>query len=40
MANLFNQPRISELLMQGLKWFPGILPHIIKRTHGKLIQVK
>jgi flavin-dependent dehydrogenase len=39
-ANLFNQPRISELLMQGLKWFPGILPHIIKRTHGKLIQVK
>ncbi|TXE18370.1 NAD(P)/FAD-dependent oxidoreductase [Psychroserpens burtonensis] len=39
-ANLFNQPKISELLMQGLKWFPGILPHIIKRTHGKLIQVK
>ena len=39
-ANLFNQPRVSELLMQGLKWFPGILPHIIKRTHGKLIQVK
>lgn len=39
-ANLFNQPKISELLMQGLKRFPGILPHIIKRTHGKLIQVK
>jgi flavin-dependent dehydrogenase len=39
-ANLFNQPRISELLMQGLKWFPGILPHIIKRTHGKLMTIK
>lgn len=39
-ANLFNQPKISEVLMQGLKWFPGILPHIIKRTHGKLLLVK
>ncbi|MEM5565731.1 NAD(P)/FAD-dependent oxidoreductase [Psychroserpens sp. AS72] len=39
-ANLFNQPKISEILMQGLKKFPGILPHIIKRTHGKLMQVK
>jgi flavin-dependent dehydrogenase len=36
-ANLFNQPKLSEFLMQGLKWFPGILPHIIKRTHGKLM---
>ncbi|MGK0324413.1 MAG: flavin-dependent dehydrogenase, partial [Psychroserpens sp.] len=39
-ADLFNQPRISELLMQGLKWFPDILPHIIKRTHGKLMTIK
>lgn len=39
-ANLFNQSKISEVIMQGLKRFPGILPHIIKRTHGKLMQVK
>ena len=39
-ANLFNQPRISEVLMQGLKWFPGILPHIIKRTHGTIMRVE
>ncbi|WP_316930926.1 NAD(P)/FAD-dependent oxidoreductase [Lacinutrix jangbogonensis] len=39
-AALFNQPKISEVLMQGLKWFPFILPHIIKRTHGKLMKVK
>lgn len=39
-ANLFNQPKISEILMQGLKRFPSILPHIIKRTHGKLMTVK
>lgn len=34
-ANLFNQPKLSEVLMQGLKRFPSILPYIIKRTHGK-----
>ncbi len=39
-ADFFNQPKISEVMMQALKWFPGILPHIIKRTHGKLIKVK
>ncbi|MEH6536752.1 MAG: NAD(P)/FAD-dependent oxidoreductase [Psychroserpens sp.] len=39
-AKLFNQPKIFEVLMQGLKWFPGILPHIIKRTHGKLMRVE
>ena len=39
-ANLFNQPKISEALMQVLKWFPFVLPHIIKRTHGKLMSIK
>jgi flavin-dependent dehydrogenase len=39
-ANLFNQPQLSDVLMRGLKWFPGILPHIIKRTHGKLMRVE
>ena len=39
-AHLFNQPKISEVMMQILKWFPSILPHIIKRTHGELMQVE
>ena len=39
-ADLFNQPRTSEVLMQGLKWFPWILPYIIKRTHGKLMTIE
>ena len=39
-ANFFNQPQISEVMMQALKWFPGILPSIIKRTHGKLMTIK
>ena len=39
-AELFNQPQISEVMMQALKWFPAILPHIIKRTHGKLMTVE
>ncbi|MBV1924867.1 MAG: NAD(P)/FAD-dependent oxidoreductase [Flavobacteriaceae bacterium] len=37
-ADLFNQPKLSEVLMQVLKWFPGILPFIIKRTHGNLMK--
>ncbi len=39
-ADLFNQPKLSEVLMQGLKWFPGILPYIIKRTHGKVMKAE
>lgn len=39
-ANIFNQPRTSEILMQGLKWFPWILPHIIKQTHGNLMTIE
>nr|WP_299272648.1 NAD(P)/FAD-dependent oxidoreductase [uncultured Psychroserpens sp.] len=39
-ANLFNRPHLSAFLMKGLQWFPGILPQIIKRTHGKLMQIE
>ena len=39
-ANIFNQPKLSEALMQVLKWTPWVLPYIIKRTHGKVMQVK
>ena len=39
-ANLFNQSKLSEVLMQGLKWFPGVLPYIIKQTHGKLMKAE
>lgn len=39
-ADMFNRPNISEVLMQGLKYFPGVLPKIIKQTHGKLMQVE
>lgn len=39
-ADVFNQPKTSELLMQGLKWFPSILPYIIKRTHGKVMTIE
>ena len=39
-ADLFNQHKLSEVLMQGLKWFPGILPYIIKRTHGKVMKAE
>ncbi|WP_040252719.1 NAD(P)/FAD-dependent oxidoreductase [Psychroserpens mesophilus] len=39
-ANLFNQPRLSEVLMRGLKWFPSVLPFIIRRTHGKVMSIE
>lgn len=39
-ANVFNQPKTSEILMQGLKWFPWIVPYIIKQTHGKVMTVE
>ncbi|MFK7783085.1 NAD(P)/FAD-dependent oxidoreductase [Psychroserpens sp.] len=39
-ANLFNKPKLSEVLMKGLKWFPGILHFVIRRTHGKVMKIK
>ncbi len=34
-ASLFKMNHFSELMLLGLKGFPGILPKIIKQTHGK-----
>jgi flavin-dependent dehydrogenase len=39
-AKVFNRPKLSEILMQGLKWTPSLLPQIIKLTHGKLMEIK
>jgi flavin-dependent dehydrogenase len=34
-ARLFRLGLFSELIMLFLKTFPFLLPHIIKKTHGK-----
>jgi flavin-dependent dehydrogenase len=34
-AKLFQHGLLSEIIMLFLKAFPFVLPHIIKRTHGK-----
>lgn len=34
-ASFFRMNHFSELMMLGLKSFPGLLPKIIKLTHGK-----
>ena len=39
-ANLFSENKLAEVLISIVKWFPFILPQIIKRTHGKLMNVK
>ena len=39
-ANLFSKNKLAEVLIRIVKWFPFILPQIIKRTHGKLMNVK
>lgn len=39
-SRLFDKPKLSEFLMQLLKWMPGILPHIIKRTHGEIMRIE
>lgn len=39
-ANIFSKPKLSEVLMRCLQWFPAILPLIIKRTHGKVMTIK
>ncbi|MBR9915468.1 MAG: NAD(P)/FAD-dependent oxidoreductase [Algicola sp.] len=38
-ARVFNAPKASEAALKGLKWFPSLLPYIIKQTHGELMQV-
>ncbi|MGB6268841.1 MAG: FAD-dependent oxidoreductase [Olleya sp.] len=39
-ANLFSRNKLAEVLIQIIKSLPSVMPHIIKRTHGKIMQVK
>ena len=39
-ANLFSRKQLAEVLIRIVKSFPSLMPHIIKRTHGKTMQVK
>ncbi|MET2983907.1 NAD(P)/FAD-dependent oxidoreductase [Aureibaculum conchae] len=38
-AKLFKMNTFSELMLYGLQTFPGLLPKIIKQTHGKSLTV-
>ena len=38
-AKLFKMNTFSELMLYGLQIFPGLLPKIIKQTHGKSLTV-
>lgn len=37
-AWLFRNQKVSEILLTFLKWFPSLLPLIIRKTHGKPLQ--
>ena len=39
-ADLFSRNKLAEILIRIIKSFPSLMPHIIKRTHGKTMQVK
>ena len=39
-ASLFRMNYFSEILIRALKFFPNLLPKIIKRTHGKSMIIK
>lgn len=39
-AKLFNKQYLAEVLITVLKWFPALLPLIIKKTHGKPMVIK
>ncbi|WP_452220166.1 NAD(P)/FAD-dependent oxidoreductase [Lacinutrix salivirga] len=39
-ADLFSRNQLAEVLIRIIKSFPSLMPHIIKRTHGKTMQVK
>ncbi|MEN8886686.1 MAG: FAD-dependent oxidoreductase, partial [Winogradskyella sp.] len=39
-AYLFRQNWLAPLLLTGLRWFPFLVPKIIKMTHGKPMTVK
>ena len=38
-AQLFSRNTLAEMLITILKWFPNLLPKIIKYTHGKLMKI-
>lgn len=39
-AKLFNKKQLAEVSIKVLKWFPALLPKIIKQTHGKPMVIK
>ncbi|MCW3466751.1 NAD(P)/FAD-dependent oxidoreductase [Chitinophaga nivalis] len=39
LSRVFRSSILSAGMLKGLLWFPGILPAIIKRTHGKPLNV-
>ncbi|WGD35870.1 NAD(P)/FAD-dependent oxidoreductase [Olleya sp. YS] len=39
-ADLFSRNELAEVLIRIIKSFPSLMPHIIKRTYGKTMQVK
>ena len=39
-AAIFENNHLTEVLITLLTWFPGILPSIIRLTHGKPMMVK
>jgi flavin-dependent dehydrogenase len=39
-AKLFSKNQLADVIITVLKWFPMLLPIIIKKTHGKPIIVK
>lgn len=39
-AKLFSKNQLSEVLIAVVKWFPMLLPKIIKQTHGKVMIIK
>lgn len=39
-VQLFSKKQLAEIAIKVLKWFPALLPKIIKQTHGKPMLVK
>ena len=35
-----HSPKITEILMNAIKWFPWLLPKIIKKTHGEVMTIE
>lgn len=39
LASLLSKEKLAQILVNGLAKFPALLPHIIKRTHGKPLTI-